>query len=243
MFISLQHNMRVLNKRYLCELSLWNSVSVEDDPRRFEPRRLVELYEQLLHHVRQVRDDFLPMLLHSDGGGITTRVGVHTTDNLLQKTSHILHLHACSPLSKSVQGLNHFRVTMKTWISSPFVSLPSWMIICPEMVHQLLTRNWTLPKAMHHCIRMNGPSIYQCYYIIDTLKRFNDRSIVNGASTVDEKFSYRARSYSYPHLTSKRNRTKTYGSYRRLRMISRRRVRDICAYKYHRLMEYRGPKV
>ena len=60
---------------------------------------------------------------------------------------------------------------------------------------------------------------------------------------MDEKFSYRARSYSYPHLTSKGNRTKTYGSYRRLRMIARRRVRDICAYKYHRLMEYRRPKV
>lgn len=41
----------------------------------------VELYEQLAHHVRQVGDDFLTVLLHADCGGVARRMSVHRPDH------------------------------------------------------------------------------------------------------------------------------------------------------------------
>lgn len=41
-----------------------------------------ELDEQLAHHGRQVLDDLLPVLLHTHGGAVAVRVGVHAAHDL-----------------------------------------------------------------------------------------------------------------------------------------------------------------
>ena len=68
---------RVDARTYRRELSLANTVPVEDDAGGFEAGRPVELDEQVLHHGGQVPDDLLSVLLHSDSSWVPARVGVH----------------------------------------------------------------------------------------------------------------------------------------------------------------------
>ena len=67
---------------YLRELAFGNPISVEDDTRRLEAGGLVELDEQLTHHVRQVFDDLLPRSLHPYSSTVTAGVGIHTAYHL-----------------------------------------------------------------------------------------------------------------------------------------------------------------
>jgi len=66
----------------LGQLSLWNPIPVEDDPGGLEAGRLVELDEQLPHHVGQILDDLLPGPLDADGSAVPAGVGVHTAYHL-----------------------------------------------------------------------------------------------------------------------------------------------------------------
>lgn len=67
---------------YLLELSLTDAVSVEDDARRLESRRLVEVNQEFPHHGRQLLYDFLSVLLDSYRGGVAAGVGVHAAYHL-----------------------------------------------------------------------------------------------------------------------------------------------------------------
>ena len=71
-----------LERERLAELALADAVAVEDAARRLEARAAVELDEQLAHHRAQLLDDLLPVRLHSDCGGVATRVCVHRTNDL-----------------------------------------------------------------------------------------------------------------------------------------------------------------
>lgn len=75
---------------YLLELSLTDSVSVEDDARRLESRRLVEVDQEFPHHGRQLLDDFLSVLLDSDRGGVAARVGVHAAYHLNRQRNIVI---------------------------------------------------------------------------------------------------------------------------------------------------------
>lgn len=68
--------------QYLVELSLRDTIPVEDDAVGLEACGLVELDEQLFHHGRQVLDDLLPVLLDTHRGRVPARMGIHAADNL-----------------------------------------------------------------------------------------------------------------------------------------------------------------
>ena len=63
------------------ELAFADTVAVEDDAGGLEASVAVELDEQLAHHVGQVGDGFVAVLLHSDGSGVSGGVGVHGPDD------------------------------------------------------------------------------------------------------------------------------------------------------------------
>lgn len=67
---------------YLLKLSFTDTISVENNSRWFETCCLVKLDEQFSYHGRQLLNDFLPVLLNSDGSGVSTRMGIHTGYNL-----------------------------------------------------------------------------------------------------------------------------------------------------------------
>lgn len=67
---------------YLLELSLTDTVSVEDDAGWLEACGLVEVDEELPHHGGQLLDNLLSVLLHPHRGGVAARVGVHAAYNL-----------------------------------------------------------------------------------------------------------------------------------------------------------------
>lgn len=67
---------------YLWQLSLRNSISVENDARGLEAGGFVELNEQLSHHVGQILNDLLPWPLHSHGGTVPAGMSVHTANHL-----------------------------------------------------------------------------------------------------------------------------------------------------------------
>lgn len=73
---------KLTSATYSVELAFTNTITIEDDPCGLEPGGSIKLQQQLLHHRGQVLDDFLAMFLDSNSGGITTRVGIHTTYNL-----------------------------------------------------------------------------------------------------------------------------------------------------------------
>lgn len=62
---------------HLLELALGDTVAIEDNAMWLETSGAIELNQQLLDHVRQVLDDFLTVLLNTDGSRIATRVAIH----------------------------------------------------------------------------------------------------------------------------------------------------------------------
>ena len=54
----------------LLELSLTDSISVEDDSMRFEPRALVKVDKHLPDHGSQLSNNLLAMVLHSHRGRV-----------------------------------------------------------------------------------------------------------------------------------------------------------------------------
>lgn len=65
----------------LGELALRDPISVEDDSGGLEAGGLVELDEQLTHHIGQVFNDLLPGALHTHGSTVAAGVCVHTADH------------------------------------------------------------------------------------------------------------------------------------------------------------------
>lgn len=69
---------------YLTKLALGYTISIVDDPGGLEASGFVELDKQLPHHVGQVLDDVLTVLLHPHCGAVSAGVGIHATDHLKQ---------------------------------------------------------------------------------------------------------------------------------------------------------------
>lgn len=66
----------------LWQLPFRNAVPVEDDPGGLEAGGLVELDEELAHHVGEIFDDLLPWPLHPNRGTVSTGMCVHTAHYL-----------------------------------------------------------------------------------------------------------------------------------------------------------------
>lgn len=62
---------------YLGKLAFRDPISIEDDACRLEAGGLVELDEQLTHHVGQVFNDLLPWSLHPHCSTVSAGVGIH----------------------------------------------------------------------------------------------------------------------------------------------------------------------
>ncbi len=81
--------MHLLRMTHLLHLALRDSSTVVDDACGLESGRLVELNEELSHHVGEILDDFLAVELllgqvlawglHSHGGTIAAGVPIHAT--------------------------------------------------------------------------------------------------------------------------------------------------------------------
>lgn len=63
------------------ELALADAIAVHDDPVGLKPRRLVEENQQFSNHGAEFLNNFLTMLLNTDGRGISRWVGVHGADD------------------------------------------------------------------------------------------------------------------------------------------------------------------
>ena len=79
------NNSHWVTKAHLLELSLTNSISVEDDAVRLEPRALVEVDQHLPHHGSELSNDLLAVVLYSDSGRVSAGVSVHTGHQLRRK--------------------------------------------------------------------------------------------------------------------------------------------------------------
>jgi len=71
----------------MTELSLTHAVTVENDARRLEPRRNIELNQKLLHHRRQLMNHLLSVLLDPHRGWIPAGMTVHTAYHLRQQVT------------------------------------------------------------------------------------------------------------------------------------------------------------
>lgn len=74
--------LKLLKATYCIELSLADTISVEDDSCWLEACWLVELYKKFFHHWGKLLDDLLSVLLYPNCGRVSTRVSIHTAHNL-----------------------------------------------------------------------------------------------------------------------------------------------------------------
>jgi len=63
-------------------LALGDAISIVDDSGGLEAGGFVELDKQLPHHVSQVLDDVLTVLLNPHCGTVSTGMGIHATNHL-----------------------------------------------------------------------------------------------------------------------------------------------------------------